>query len=341
MTFSVSSAVPRLMLLLCFLWSAAWDASAAPVIRSAMIESSVDCARLTLVSNERLVYRLNQVKKGKVLSLTIAAMQLGPQLNDLNAQIFDANPALRKVRVSNASDDAVRLAFDLKTAILQPSVRAFSAQDGSGHQLVIDICTADAKVPNGTASVNAKERSTAKVSSSVNAPTSAASNPFVGVLRSTVLAANQGNLSGDYSQLYAQLSPSVQSKVRPDQLAQALKGFRDRSIDLSDVANLDPVLFRAPWEDAQGLTNLTGYFPTKPLAVRFVMALRQMAEGWRIEVLNLDTPSPEELAAALKNSQASASLSKPPRLNAKGASNNAFESPHLDWSTDPPTASKW
>lgn len=330
MTFSVSSAVPRLMLLLCFLWSAAWDASAAPVIRSAMIESSVDCARLTLVSNERLVYRLNQVKKGKVLSLTIAAMQLGPELNDLNAQILDADPALRKVRVSNASDDAVRLAFDLKTAILQPSVRAFSAKDGTGHHLVIDICPADAK-----------ERSTAKVSSSLNAPITAASIPFVGVLRSTVMAANQGNLSGDYSQLYAQLSSSVQSKVRPDQLAQALKGFRDRSIDLSDVANLDPVLFRAPWEDAQGLTNLTGYFPTKPLAVRFVMALRQMAEGWRIEVLNLDTPSPEELAAALKNSQASASVSKQPRLNAKGASANAFESPHLDWSTDPPTASKW
>lgn len=333
--------VPRLMLLLCFLWSAAWDASAAPVIRSATIESRVDRTRLTLVADERLVHRLDRAENGKVLSLTLAGIQLGPQLKGLNAQIRDADPTLRRVRVSNAGNDSASLAFDLKTAISHYTERFYSAQDGSGYRLVVDIFPADAIVRNDTASVNAKERDDAKVPGPVNAPTSASPNPFVGVLRATVLAANQGNLSGDYSQLYALLSPSVRSKVRPDQLAQALKGFRDRSIDLSAVANLDPVLFRAPWEDAQGLTNLTGYFPTKPLAVRFVVALRQMAEGRRVEVLNLDTPSAEELVAALKNLQASATVSKQPRLDAEGAKPSAFESPHLDWSTDPPTASKW
>lgn len=168
-------------------------------------------------------------------------------------------------------------------------------------------------------------------------------------IRSAILAANHGNLTGDYSPLHSRLSASVQSKIRTEQLAKALKGFRDRKIDLSGAANLEPVLFRQPWEDPQGILNVNGYFPTKPQAVRFSIGLHRLADSWRIQALNLDTPTAEELAAALKSSNESArALPRPEKNNAKAepavskpASTRNFESSHLDWSTDPPTASKW
>ncbi len=168
-----------------------------------------------------------------------------------------------------------------------------------------------------------------------------ADNALLDVLRSTLMAANLGNMSGNYTQLYSRLTPTLQTNLRLDQLAQALREFRDRRIDLSEVTTLEPVMFRPPWEDVQGLINLSGYFPTKPQAVRFTLALKRAADGWRIEGLNLDVPSSEELAAAVKTGQAAMAAQKATQTIGSVNKPKNFDSSHLDWTTDPPTATKW
>jgi hypothetical protein len=56
---------------------------------------------------------------------------------------------------------------------------------------------------------------------------------------------------------------------------------------------------------------------------------------------DLDLPGPEELAAAVKSGQAAMAVQKSAQTIGSVNKQKNFDSSHLDWSTDPPTATKW
>lgn len=114
---------------------------------------------------------------------------------------------------------------------------------------------------------------------------------LVDLLRSTLLMVNNGNQTGDYSQLYANLTPPVQKNVDVDRLSQALAGFRKEKIDMSAIAIVNPEFTKEPELDADGVLNISGYFPTEPRMVIFSIGYRKLNDKWLVEAIDLNTPS--------------------------------------------------
>jgi len=153
-----------------------------------------------------------------------------------------------------------------------------------------------------------------------------ASAGLVDLLRSTLLMVNAGNQTGDYSLLYANLTPPVQRNVDVDRLAQALAGFREEKVDMSAVSVVHPQFVKPPAIDANGVLNLTGYFPTEPRMVRFNLGYRKLNGNWRLEVIDLDAPGNPKAAAS----------------PAPAAKQDALaEKPSLDIYIEPPTTTRW
>jgi hypothetical protein len=135
-----------------------------------------------------------------------------------------------------------------------------------------------------------------------------ASSGLVDLLRTTLLMVNAGNQSGDYSVLYANLTPPVQKNLDVNRLSEALAGFREEKIDMSAVSVVNPQYIKSPEIDANGVLNLIGYFPTHPRMVRFSVGYRKLDGKWLVEAIDLDAPSKTE--PVTQSAQA-----KPPAVN--------------------------
>ncbi len=159
------------------------------------------------------------------------------------------------------------------------------------------------------------------------------------LVRTTLIAVSQGNETGDYTVLYALASPQLKKTATIEQLAEALKGFRARGIDLSPVAIFPPQFVRKPQLDKDGVLQLLGFFPTRPLQIRFSLAYRQVDGAWRLEGLNVDTAQapPEQAAVRPETGMAPA----PPRPPAPRPGPAPAPKPDLDRRTDPPTTTKY
>jgi len=169
----------------------------------------------------------------------------------------------------------------------------------------------------------------------------------VALLRNTLAKVDQGNKSGDYHALYAELTPQVQKVVDPPKLASALEGFRKLRVDMSPIANVAPLYERPPALTPDGVLLLRGTFPTRPREIRFDFGFTQVDHQWRIQALNLDTPGSPPPVAASPSAPIPMPASAPVPQVASApaplprAMRKAADSPYLDTSTDPPTATKW
>lgn len=103
------------------------------------------------------------------------------------------------------------------------------------------------------------------------------------LIRSTVLALNQANLTGDYSVLLGLASPRFQAANTADVLAKAFTNLRERGVDLSTVAVVNPVLDGEPVlgdVDGRRMMRLTGAFPGQTEAIAFDMIFEQVDGRW-------------------------------------------------------------
>jgi hypothetical protein len=190
---------------------------------------------------------------------------------------------------------------------------------------------------------------------------------LVALLRATLAKVDYGDKTGDYHGLYAQLTPQVQKVVDLPRLASALEGFRKLRVDMGAVARTEPLYDRPPELTPDGSLLLRGSFPTNPREIRFDFEFVRTAAEWRIQALNLDTPgtavpsasrgtaagpqtaaAPQAAAPQAAAPQPTAPQTLAPETAAASAAQPhavrkvaVVESPFLDRSTDPPTASKW
>ncbi len=157
------------------------------------------------------------------------------------------------------------------------------------------------------------------------------------LVRTTLIAVNQGNDTGDYTVLYALASPQLKNTTTIEQLAEALKSFRARGIDLSPVAIVPPQFVQNPQLDKEGVLRLLGFFPTRPLQIRFSLAYRQIDDVWRLEGLSVDTAqAPPEQAAVKPDTGTAPAPARPPAPRPAPP-----PKPDLDRRTDPPTTTKY
>jgi hypothetical protein len=118
------------------------------------------------------------------------------------------------------------------------------------------------------------------------------------LIRGSVLALNQANISGDYSVLRDLGADGFQGANSPAKLSESFAAIRARGLDLAPVAVIDPRLFRPAAIDGKGYLRLAGYFPSQPEVVNFDLVFRFEGGQWRLFGIGVDTAPADRSATA-------------------------------------------
>src|SRR5580692_8370774 len=101
------------------------------------------------------------------------------------------------------------------------------------------------------------------------------------LVRSTLIALDQANTTGNYTVLRDLGSPAFQANSAA-RLGEIFAGLRHESLDLSGVAVLDPELTLLPQIDADGMMRMTGFFPSAPAQINFDLVYAPVNGLWRL-----------------------------------------------------------
>ena len=101
------------------------------------------------------------------------------------------------------------------------------------------------------------------------------------LIRSTLLALDQANKTGNYTVLREIGAPGFQSNSAA-RLGEIFAKLRNDNLDLSGVAVLDPQLSLLPQIETNGLMHMTGFFPSVPSQVNFDLAFAPVNGQWRL-----------------------------------------------------------
>jgi hypothetical protein len=101
------------------------------------------------------------------------------------------------------------------------------------------------------------------------------------LIRSTLLALDQANKTGNYTVLRDIGAPGFQTNSAA-RLGEIFAKLRNDNLDLSGVAVIDPQLNLLPQIEANGLMHMTGFFPSVPSQVNFDLAYAPVNGQWRL-----------------------------------------------------------
>jgi hypothetical protein len=106
------------------------------------------------------------------------------------------------------------------------------------------------------------------------------------LIRSTLLALDQANKTGNYTVLRDLGAPGFQANSAA-RLAEIFAQERKDNIDLSGVAVIDPQLTLLPQIEPNGMMHLAGFFPSVPTQVNFEMMFAPVDGRWRLFALSV------------------------------------------------------
>jgi hypothetical protein len=101
------------------------------------------------------------------------------------------------------------------------------------------------------------------------------------LIRSTLLALDHANKTGNYTVLRDLGAPAFQVNTAA-RLAEIFADQRRDSLDLSGAAAIDPQLSLLPQIEANGMMRLAGFFPSIPRQVNFEMLFTPVDGQWRL-----------------------------------------------------------
>lgn len=110
------------------------------------------------------------------------------------------------------------------------------------------------------------------------------------LVRSTLLTLNDADRSGNYSVLRDLAAPEFQARNSAADLAQSFLDLRHRKFDLFAVSYATPQFTPEPQVDANGRIRLTGFFPTRPLQIRFDLIFQSVDGEWKLLAISIATP---------------------------------------------------
>ena len=124
---------------------------------------------------------------------------------------------------------------------------------------------------------------TASAAGSAQAPKPAQidRNGVLILIRSTLLALDQANKTGNYTVLRDIGAPGFQSNTAA-RLGEIFAKLRNDNLDLSGVAVIDPQLNLLPQIEANGLMHMAGFFPSVPTQVNFDLSFAPVNGQWRL-----------------------------------------------------------
>ncbi|MGE0023315.1 MAG: hypothetical protein AB7S70_06770 [Hyphomicrobium sp.] len=109
----------------------------------------------------------------------------------------------------------------------------------------------------------------------------------VRLIRSTLDAINDANVTANYSVLHGLGSPEFQSAYPVATLAQQLGGMRDRHLDLGIAVSLEPIITNAAFNVSGNIVQLVGYFPTAPARLTFRLSYKYVDSRWALHGFDL------------------------------------------------------
>lgn len=109
------------------------------------------------------------------------------------------------------------------------------------------------------------------------------------MIKTTLIAFNQANETGNYTVLRDLAAPGFQDANTPAKLGEIFQKERNKKIDLSPVVLLQPQLLKKPEIDGRGLLRLEGVFPSKPEMVHFTLIFQDVQGRWRVVALGVST----------------------------------------------------
>src|SRR5437588_11672547 len=108
------------------------------------------------------------------------------------------------------------------------------------------------------------------------------------LIRTTLVALQQANQTGNYSVLYNISAPGFQSRNSPDRLSQIFANLRAKNFDLSGVVVLEPQLMVMPEMYSNGVMRMAGFFPSVPMQVYFDLQFVPVEGQWRFIAITVD-----------------------------------------------------
>ena len=117
------------------------------------------------------------------------------------------------------------------------------------------------------------------------------------LIRTSLIALNQANLTGNYTVLRDLGSPAFHASNDPARLAGLFSNLRARRINLEPILVVEPKIAE-PFINDRGMLRLKGFFPTRPEQVNFEFAFENVAGDWRIFGMVVTTSSAEPVASA-------------------------------------------
>ncbi|MBC9882883.1 hypothetical protein G8O24_36890 [Bradyrhizobium sp. INPA01-394B] len=140
-------------------------------------------------------------------------------------------------------------------------------------------------------------------------------NGVLMLIRSTLLALDHANKTGNYTVLRDLGAPGFQVNTAA-KLAEIFAKQRGEKLDLSGVAVIDPQLSLLPQIEPNGFLHMAGFFPSVPSQVNFELLFAPVEGQWRVFGVSLSVGqsapvAPEPPAEKAVVSQRQAAPPKP------------------------------
>jgi len=107
-------------------------------------------------------------------------------------------------------------------------------------------------------------------------------NGLLILLRSTLLALDQANKTGNYSVLRDLGAPAFAAANDSARLAEVFANLRHDKVDLSGVIVLEPQLTVMPELTQNGMLHFAGFFPSVPKQINFEMLFAPVDGQWKL-----------------------------------------------------------
>lgn len=132
------------------------------------------------------------------------------------------------------------------------------------------------------------------------------------LIRLSLVALRNAVQTGNFTVLRDLGGPTFQAANSAAQLGITFADLRTRNIDLSPVVVVTPEISEAPTITPGNMLRLVGYFPTKPLQIKFQMLFEPVGGQWRLFGMAVDVAPPTTATAAIpKKAPADAAATAP------------------------------
>jgi hypothetical protein len=142
---------------------------------------------------------------------------------------------------------------------------------------VLLLCLAAAALPLG----KARGEGPKPAAQATPTPANIDRNGVLILIRSSLLALDQANKTGNYTVLRDLGAPGFQANTAA-KLAEIFAKQRNDNIDLAGVTVLDPQLTVLPQIEINGMLRMAGFFPSVPTQVNFELLFAPVSGQWRL-----------------------------------------------------------